>query len=512
MDRTSLWQGTADKRPCYPTLQGEISVDVAIVGAGITALTAAMLLAQRGRKVALLESHRIGTGTTGHATGNLYAPVDLRLATIEDKHGTDVLRAVAQSRSTAVDFIERTSQSLAIDCAFTRCPWYLLASSDEFDAQVEQELAAAQRAGLQATLAAAPPAPLAATRTVQVANQAQFQPLDYVRQLAQHISGEQCLVFENTHVTGIDDEPATVHTQAGKVRCKQVILATHTPLGVHLVQSGLEVVREYGIAFRLDSLAPDPGIYWSIGEHNHSVRTFTKNDETWLIVVGAAHKTGDVDDTERRHAALEAFGRLQFQGGPLAYRWSAQRYRPKDALPYIGKNIDANNTWIATGFSGDGLTWGTLAGMLLADALTGTENAWAPLFQPARLASAPRPKAFAKETMSPPQPNLLALETDVAERFGDLPACASRQEDIDGKPVAAWRDDQGRLFLVAAKCTHLGCKLRWNEAETSWDCPCHGSRFRPDGQVIEGPALAPLARGTGPDCDAATPPAYTGED
>ncbi|MCS0608075.1 FAD-dependent oxidoreductase [Massilia solisilvae] len=494
MDTASLWQGTAVKMACLPTLQTDIAVDVAVVGAGITGLTAAMLLAAGGKTVAVLEAHRIGGSSTGHSTGNLYALTDMGLREIARRRGEATMRAVAESRASAVDALAQTIQALSLKCAFTRTAWHLIASTPETTGAVEEEHKAAQAAGLQARLVDASPLPLPARRTLRVENQAQFQPLDYVRQLAQHIVGDRCLVFENTPALAVDDANGEIRTPNGSVRCERILLATHTPVGVHLVQSKLDVVREYAVALRLEDALPEPGIYWVLGQDNYSLRLFTEGGIAWLVAVGAPHPTGHAQATAHPFDALECYARTHFKLGPVDYRWSAQRYRSEDLLPCIGRNVDSARTWIATGFSGDGLTYGTLAGMMVAEQMRGRPTPWDDLYSPSRLANGKRPDGFERERTEAAPSAVLPLDQAARALFADLPLCESRQLEHGGQKLAAFRCEDGRVLIVGAKCTHMGCDLQWNDAETSWDCHCHGSRFGPDGQVLEGPALTPLAR------------------
>jgi glycine/D-amino acid oxidase-like deaminating enzyme/nitrite reductase/ring-hydroxylating ferredoxin subunit len=493
MDTSSLWKGTAARTACLPTLQTDLQVDVAIVGAGITGLTAAMLLVQAGKRVAVLDAYKAGDASTGNSTGNLYATVDLGLHTLEEQHGLETMRRVVESRAAAIDLIEATVGRLNLDCAFQRVPWNLLALDAAHVGEVEKEALAAMRARLHTDLRDDAPLPLDALKTLRVEEQAQFQPLEYVRQLAQRIGGEDCLIFENTRVTAIDDDPAVVHTEHGKVQCQHIVIATHTPVGIHLVQSQLEVVREYGIAAPLHDSFPEPGVYWCIGQERHSVRTYTAHGRTWLAVIGSAHKLGDQEVGAERFQNLEGFARDHWPIGPVEYRWSAQRYRAKDKLPYIGRNVDAQNTYIATGFSGDGLTYGTLAGLMLADEILGRGTPWRDLYAVDRLAQGKRPDGFEKEKTGPASPDpAVMLGPDEVSALQDLPPCRSRKIEVGGQPVAIYRDKDGALQAVAGKCSHMGCEIKWNGAETSWDCDCHGSRFAPDGRVLEGPALAPL--------------------
>jgi glycine/D-amino acid oxidase-like deaminating enzyme/nitrite reductase/ring-hydroxylating ferredoxin subunit len=497
MDTSSLWKGTAARTSCLPTLQTDLKVDVAIVGAGITGLTAAMLLVQAGKRVAVLDAYKAGDGSTGNSTGNLYATVDLGLHTLEEGHGLETMRRVVESRAAAVDLIEATVARLHLDCGFQRLPWHLVASDAAHVAEVEKEALAAMRARLHADLRDDAPLPIEAHKTLRVEEQAQFQPLEYVRQLAQRIGGEDCLIFENTRVTAIDDAPALVHTTHGKVECQQIIIATHTPIGVHLVQSELEVVREYGIAAPLHDSIAEPGIYWCLGRERRSIRTFTERGRNYLVVIGSAHALGGQEVGPERFQDLELFARDHFPIGPVEYRWSAQRYRSKDQLPYIGLNVDAQNTYIATGFSADGLTYGTLAGMMLADEILGRGTPWRDLYAVERLAKGKRPEGFEKESTSVDQTaarasQAPALGAHALRQLDDLPPCQGRRIEIDGQPVAFYRSQDGQLQALAGKCSHMGCEIKWNGAETSWDCDCHGSRFAPDGRVLEGPALAPL--------------------
>jgi glycine/D-amino acid oxidase-like deaminating enzyme/nitrite reductase/ring-hydroxylating ferredoxin subunit len=494
MDTSSLWKGTAAKTACLPTLQTDLKVDVAIVGAGITGLTAAMLLVQAGKRVAVLDAYKAGDASTGNSTGNLYATVDLGLHTLEEKHGLETMRRVVESRAAAIDLIEATVARLNLDCGFQRLPWHLVACDAAHVAEVEKEALAAMRARLHADLRDDAPLPIGtAIKTLRVEDQAQFQPLTYVRQLAQRIGGEDCLIFENTRVTAIEDAPAVVHTTHGKVQCQQVIIATHTPIGIHLVQSQLEVVREYGIAAPLHDSIAEPGIYWCLGEGRHSIRTYTEHGRTWLVAIGSAHSLGGQEVGQERFQQLELFARDHFPIGPVEYRWSAQRYRAKDKLPCIGRNVDAQNTYIATGFSGDGLTYGTLAGMMLADEILGRGTPWRDLYAVGRLEQGKRPDGFEKESTGPARPaDAVALDAAALGKLDDLPPCQGRKVEIGGQPLAFYRGEDGRLLAVAGKCSHMGCEIKWNGAESSWDCDCHGSRFAPDGRVLEGPALAPL--------------------
>lgn len=386
MDGSSLWQGTAARAACLPTLQADLRVDVAIVGGGMTGLSTALRLLEAGKRVAILEGGKLGDGATGRSTGNLYATVGVGLHALEAIHGSGVVRQVVASRGAAVDLVEATVARFGLDCAFRRVPWHLLALDPDHLDEVEQEAAAAGRAGLDAALHPSAPIAVQAVRALCIAGQAQFEPLAYLRQLAQHIGGEDCLIFENTPATAVDDDPCVVHTAHGRVEAGQVVLATHAPPGADLAYPALEAVREYGIAAIMHDAVPAPGIYWCAGAGRWSLRSHTEHGRVYLVAVGNAHPAADPHAGRARHQRLVAFARDHFPLAPVEYRWSAQRYRTSDRLPCIGPLARARNTWVATGFSGDGLAYGALAGMLIADGILGRDHPWAALYRPARLA------------------------------------------------------------------------------------------------------------------------------
>ncbi|NLD68882.1 MAG: FAD-dependent oxidoreductase [Limnobacter sp.] len=493
--KRSIWQAAA-RRLELPALQRDADVDVAIIGGGITGLTVALKLSRAGRTVAVLEAGTIGDGTTGQSTGNLYATIGSRLSALRRKWGEETTREVVAARAGAIDFIESKVGEFGIDCEFARCAWHLYTPPEALadDALLERELDAAIDAGLSARLAPSAPLPFATGPTLVIVEQAQFDPLKYVRGLASTIASERCAVYQNTPVTRIDGEAGVVHTDRGRVSASHIVVATHTPKGSDLANLQVAPYREYALAMRLRSADYPRGIFWSAGDRHHSIRSYRFDDSEYLIVVGERHKTGQADDTVDRHARLEAWARAFFDVATVDLRWSAQGYYSPDELPYIGKSVGSDKVHIATGFAADGLTWGTLAGLIIGDEIDGTENRYAERFRPSRLDPAKSAKKLLAEGVN------VAREYAVG-RFGAVPAAGEAGElaagegrivKIDDERVALSRDGEDRLHAVSAACTHMGCIVAWNAAEQTWDCPCHGSRFSASGAVIEGPALDAL--------------------
>lgn len=503
----SLWQGTAHPIH-FPSLSEDVTADVAVVGGGITGLTAAMLLAEAGKRVIVLEAGAIGSGSTGTSTGNLYAVVDRQLCTIEDKWGRDVMEAVAQSRVEAIDLIEHTVRRFGLDCQFQRRPFYLYASEPAHEdlETIEREYRAAKNANLNAVLAKQIPLPVPVYRALVIEGQAQFHPANYVRDLARQLAASGCRICENTRVTNIDDNAGVLQTETGTVRAEVIIMATHSPKGVYAVHALMEVYREYGIAATIADRAVADGIYWDISRKT-SIRAYDADGERYLIVIGGKHLTGHDTDTRQCYRTIKQFARDHFALGDIAFEWSAQNYRSADGLPYIGRSPGSSRTFIATGFGADGLTYGSLAASIISEEILGRESRWSDLYDARRFTPIKSASRAAAENLHVAKHLLQDYFARRPKELEQVPPGEGRILKLDGTKVAVYRDEFDHYTLVSPTCTHLGCLVHWNSAERSWDCPCHGSRFTATGAVIEGPALAPLEQhgaGTSPDAPSRT--------
>lgn len=489
----------ASKPLKFPALSGDLDVDVAIIGGGITGLSAAWNTLKAGKKTAVLEAWQISGGTTGSSTGNLYAPIDERLFSIKSKHDEETMRTVAASRMTAIDFIERRVKEYSIDCDFRRVHFYLFTTTGTADTVSipQKEFEAAVSAGLTASDKIPTGFPFPAHHIADIANQAQLNPLVYTQQLAAELSKQGCLIFENTRATRVEDgDPCIAHTSHGMVRAKKIIMATHSPKGIYAVHTAMESYREYALAAKLKGEAPPYGIYWHVtGNSHHSVRPYSGPNGSYLLALGEAHKVGEKENNEENLKKLEKYLYDHFDIENIAYSWAAQNYKPADNLPYIGTSPLEKNIYIATGFAADGLVWGTLAGMIIGILIAGRDHPLAKIYSPKRFTPAASASGFVKENISVAS-HLLKdyLFYDSTRELKDIGVGEGKTVSVNGEKLAVYRDDQGSLHLVSSVCTHMGCIVHWNNAEKTWDCPCHGSRFDIHGEVLEGPAFKNLAK------------------
>jgi glycine/D-amino acid oxidase-like deaminating enzyme/nitrite reductase/ring-hydroxylating ferredoxin subunit len=492
MDTQSVWRGTAAPTAFAP-LQGDTRCEVLIVGGGITGVTLALLLARQGRQVLLLEAHEIGSGSTGHSTGNLYRTLSQGMQPVVSRWGEDVARQVASERGRAMAFIEQEAMHMP-EAEFRHCALYLYARTPELQDPVDQEFEALAKAGLTVERQRSAPdgLPPAAGDVLALPDQAQFHPQAYVAQLARLAAEAGARIHEHTPVLDVDSKARRVVTAAGAVDATELVMATHTPKGIRLVHAEMPVHREYGIAFESPQLDPGPGIFWCRGEQVRSVRTLKSGGRNFLLCIGPDHHAGH-HNSKAALMALEQEAVQLFGQAPVAFRWSAQNYQGADQLPYIGP--DSSGCYVATGFASDGLTWGTVAAHLLAEQIAGRSPALSELLKPTRLSPIKGGRTILQESVTVVKHLVQDYLTHrQEEKLASLAPGDSAVIESDGDSFAAWRSPEGELYAVSPVCTHMGCKVHWNSVETSWDCPCHGSRFRPDGTVLEGPALAPLER------------------
>jgi glycine/D-amino acid oxidase-like deaminating enzyme/nitrite reductase/ring-hydroxylating ferredoxin subunit len=483
--------------PEEAALSSDASADVCIVGAGIAGLTTAYLLAKAGKRVIVVDDGPTAGGETCRTTAHLVSAVDDRFYHLERLHGAEAARLTAESHAAAIDRIERIVQDEKIDCDFTRLDGYLFVPPGDDVAQLDAELQAAHRAGL-ADVSRVDRAPVTSFDTgpaLRFPRQGQFHILKYLKGVAAAATREGVRIHNGTHVDRIEGgKDAHVETSRGVIRAGAIVVATNSPVNdlvaIHTKQAAY---RTFVVGARVRRGSVPRILLWDTPDPYHYLRVVEAEDDDVLIVGGEDHKTGQADDAPKRFQRLEAWTRERFpQVQAFEFQWSGQVMEPIDGLALIGRNpLDSDNVYIATGDSGNGMTHGTIAGVLLTDLIMGRENPWARLYDPSRktLGAA---KEFVKENV-----NVAAQYADLVTpgEVDDVAAIGTGEGAIlrrgAGK-VAVYRDERGALHERSAFCTHLGCVVQWNSTEKTWDCPCHGSRFQTDGHVINGPAIRAL--------------------
>lgn len=494
----SIWE-TYSSPTNFPTLQQEKQTQVVIIGGGITGITTAQVLKDAGFNVIVLEARKVGQGSTGNSTGNLYAMVEQTLEVIKRKYDQETLQTVVNGRKEALELVENNVDRFAITCEFKHQPWISFSEHDNHRERFDKEYENAVSCGLQVSKLNSGDINFKFVSGLRVENQAQFNPLRYTEQLAMAIADENCLIFENTPALDIDetDTNIIVQTAHGKIYTEYVIHATHTPKGLmpdfHTV---LGAYREYGVAAKLASGTYPEGIFWGYFENDErfSVRTYEYEGEKYLISVGQMHKVGMKENNDENILEIEKFMHRHFDIAEITNRWGAQNYKPADSLPYIGRRAKDSKILVGTGFSSDGLIYGTLSAIIFKDIISVTENSYTKTFDATRHNPAKAVGKFLKENLTNAGTVLKDYIFSNDSELSGIPPLSGKVVEVRGEKLAIYHDNNGTLKACSAICTHMGCVVHWNNAETSWDCPCHGSRFDTDGVVIEGPAFTNLER------------------
>ncbi|MFF3501240.1 FAD-dependent oxidoreductase [Streptomyces sp. NPDC003247] len=500
--RGSYWLHTAPPGAPAPPPEGPLSVDTAVVGAGVAGLSTAWELARRGRSVAVLEAHRIAAGVTGHTTAKLTAQHTLVYDRLRRTRGPEAARLYARSQTDAVRHAAETVEELGVDCEWEDAAALTYAEDPARTAQLEAEAEAAREAGLPAEYVTETDLPFPVAGAVRVDGQAQFHPRKYLLALAEDIRRLGGTLHEHTRVTALHEgRPCelTVESPASAttVTAHSVVVATHYPaFDRALLFTRLSPRRELVLTAPLDAARAPRDMYITQEQNTRSVRTAPLPDGRRLLIVTGEHFTpGTGADVEERFARLAGWATERFGSLEFTHRWATQDNDSTDSVPLVGPfHPGSRHVYVATGFGGWGMSTGIMAGRLLSEQITGRACPWSDLYDPRRVTSVVREGAA-----------FLKHQADVARHFvGDrLPAAAGPSVDeiapgdgavvkVGGERRAVHRDEAGQLHALSARCTHLGCLVAFNRAERAWECPCHGSRFGVDGRVIQGPAQEPL--------------------
>jgi len=486
----------AGHRPSvFPSLNEDEEADICIVGAGITGLTLAYLLATTHR-VLVLEKDFVGAGDTSRSTAHISRVLDDDYGSLIHRFGEDGARTAALAHGAAIDLIERIVSDESIDCGFERVDGYVVGEPGG-DEKLVNMRAGAARAGIgDATLETQAPFEAGgAAPCLKFPRQAQFDPWRYVNGLAEAVKRRGGMIRTGTAVTSVSRGPEPrVETARGPLaRASAIVLATHAPLGGKPgIHARLEAYRTYVIAGVLPRDVAPRALAWDTGSPYHYVRMAPRNEkEVFLIVGGEDHRTGEEAEAESRFRSLERWARERFPSlGAIEHRWSGQVFEPSGGLGFVAP--DHGHELYATGHSGNGITHGTLSGIMLSFFLRDGEHDWSSVFDPGRLKLDTLAKV-AKQgaaTVAGLSERLTGEELESSDQVP--PGCAAIVGRGSGR-LAVYREPDGKLWECSAICTHMGCVVRWNDGERSWDCPCHGSRFDVGGRVLEGPAMADLA-------------------
>ena len=483
----------------YPPLDTDLRADVLVVGAGITGLTAAYLLGRAKYSVVVVDRQRLGRGETGHTTAHVTYVTDTRLLELEKRFGRDHAQATWDAGAHAMAQIRKISQEEEIACELTSLPGYLVAAQGtdaaKQGAELEREAKLAEELGFDALFVHE--APVLPRPAMRVANQFKFQPVRYLAGLAQRIVDLGGQIFEETELSEFEEKPLRAKANGYTIECDRVILATHVPLqglrntlNATLLQSKLSAYSSYVLGAKIrKGLLPEI-LWWDTADPYLYLRVDRRAEYDYVILGGADHKTGQEVDTEMPYRRVRDALEFLVPEAIPDHRWSARVIESVDGLPYIG--AVGENQFLATGYGGNGMTFGTLAGMMACDFVRGVKNPWQDLFSPERKKLSAtwdyvnENKDYAYYLF---KDRLMAGEKISVE---ELKPGEGKVLRLKGGKVAAYRNIKGELHLCSAVCPHMGCIVHWNDAQRTWDCPCHGSRFHADGKLLAGPAESGL--------------------
>ncbi len=493
--RISYWLQTA--RPITSdTMANSLTTDVLIIGAGITGLTAAYLLKKAGLKVIVIDQKQIACAESGYTTAHLTEYIDSRYAHLAKVFGSNALHDAASSTKFALEAISNIIQELNIKCQFERTPLFLFASSRKQLPLLQKEVLAARDLGWHLSIKRES-LPIPSHGWLRIDNQAQFHPQHYLAALVKAIVGRGNSIFSNTRALKITESKAgcLVETERGTIISKSTIIASHAPFGeVSSLITKVAAYRTYAIAFSTDeSYRLLPGLFWDLDSPYHYIRLY----KGLVIIGGEDHKTGNGDAT-LAYNKLQNYAYQHFPVKRIIATWSGQILQSVDGLPFIGRKPSTEKVYVATGFNGNGMTFGTLAGYMLSEMILGRENRWAYLYDPSRSTVSSGISTicnYFQENKDYPLnyvKDRLTWHKNIS--LTPLQKGEGKIVRINEELVAVSKDTHGKIHALSPICSHMGCYVHWNNAESSWDCPCHGSRFDMEGKVLTGPVLHNLRR------------------
>jgi len=490
--RISLWQDM----PVYKQKNVPIPADefdVAIVGGGITGITTAYRLQQSGKKCILLEAYTLGFGTTGGTTAHLNTLLDTPYNTIIQKFNTEAATHIKDATEDAIEFIRTKVKDYQIDCGFRETSAFLMAQNNDQEKQLDEIIEGCRAVCLDYHVSSSAPLPLPVLKSIEVKGQASFHPLRYLYALAEKFEEFGGVILQNHAVTDHEetDQYWRLKTSSGFFHAKAVVYATHIPPGINLMHLRCAPWRSYAMAVTLADERDYPTVLgYDLYDPYHYYRTHEIDGKKYLIAGGEDHKSGQCDNTELNFLHLESHLRTYFNIKEINHRWSSQYFESSDGLPYIGHVPGMpNNIYVATGFGGNGMIYGTIAARLLCNLLTGKDDVLIDLLTPARLKPVAGFTNFAGHNADVVKEWIGGLlSRSQLEELADLAPGEGKIVKYENESLALSKDQKGAVHAVHPLCTHMKCTVAWNTSEQSWECPCHGARYAQDGQVITAPA------------------------
>lgn len=491
----SVWMEVAP--PELQPLRGDEETDVLVIGAGIAGLSTAYELVSAGRRVTVVDRGRFGRGMTARTTAHLAFEIDDYFQELIKTHGRDHARLWYESQAAAVDRIEAICLAETLDCEFTRLDGFFVPAEDKDVDYLRKEVDAAREAGFADAEWLESGAPVTGGPAARFPRQGRFHPTKYLNGLVAALQKRGARLYQYTDITELEEANGWVTAKTGAghmIRARQAVVATNTPFHLRVpVHTKQAPYRTYVVALSIPKGgAPDILLWDTIEPGYHYVRLQPGEQEDLLIVGGEDHKSGTEDDGEARIGRLEAWARERWpMAGQVRYRWSGQVFEPADYVSFVGRSPEHQEVYLVTGDSGQGITNGVMSGLLLRDLMSETDSAWAPLYSPMRQMHRSLGE-YVKENLEAAKHWVELVALPEGSSLDDIAPGQGALVRMHGKPVAAFRDDGGELHLRSAVCTHAGCTVHWNGFERCWDCPCHGSQFGVDGDVLNGPAAQPL--------------------
>ncbi len=488
----SLWIASTQDTD-YPRVEEDLDVDVAIIGGGITGITTAYLLKKAGVRVAVIDSNKIVKGGTGHTTAKITSQHSLKYYKMVNAVGEEKARQYADANQEAIALVEKIINENNIECDFRRAPAYVFTEDEKYVQKLEDEVKTALKLGLPAEFTEEHELPFKVKCLEKFSDQACFHPRKYLLALASIIEDEDCRIYENTRVVDIEEgkDFHTAITDSGKrIRAKSIVQATRYPFydrpGLYFTRIYPE--RTYLLGVHIADKLPE-GMYINAEDPSRTLRAHFCKEGDLLLIGGEKHKTGHGGDTKQFYNICKDFAQANYNITDIPYRWSAQDYTSMDEIPMVGHMTSGKNRiYVATGFQKWGISNGTAAAMIISDLILKDESPWEDVYSPSRFTPAASAKNFIAENTDVAK-NYIQGKLNIPEGTKDIEKGDAFISEVGGYKVGMYRDMDGELHFVSTTCTHIGCELKWNSAELSWDCPCHGSRFTYKGDIIEGPAL-----------------------